>query len=113
MTDFVGDEKRSLERRAGIFVQNEAIACNEHSARAIEHNGPLRRNFHIKAPTLCFGFCELIRLPRIEPICDSLRVQSGSGLPGEFDRIHVNRLRIGAAHAFRRALLRRSADART
>ncbi len=47
MTDFMGDEKGPLERRACIFVKDEIVTRDEHRAPAAEHGGALCRNFDI------------------------------------------------------------------
>ncbi len=64
MTDFMCDEKRPFERRAGVLVENEAVAGNVHRTPPVKHGGASSSNFDIKVPTFRFGSGKRIGLPR-------------------------------------------------
>ena len=40
MADFVGDEKRLFERRAGVLMQDQPVAGDEYRAPAIKQAAP-------------------------------------------------------------------------
>ena len=108
MADFVGDEKRLIEERAGVLVQDKPIAADKYGAAAIEQSGPPARRLNIKASPLRFSDREGIGLPTVGPPGYRLRVESRSDLPGEFHPVHVILIPRAGARAFPRAHWHRS-----
>ncbi len=113
VANFMGNQKCPFERRAGVLVEDEAVPRNVYSAPAIEDGGALGGNLDIKAPTFRLGSREHVGVPRIAPIRDGLLVQPRCGMSREFDRIHVNRIRLKGARAYRRVRRRQLEGART
>ena len=100
MADFVGDEKRLFERRAGILMQDQPVAGDEYRTPAVKQHRARSGRLDVEPTPLRFGDGELIRPPGIGTARDRLGVKPRGNLPGELNAIHVSPLPRAGARAF-------------